>query len=118
MSSKLDQWPWPDDLDGPVAAPDVHKVLVENDRVRMVETIIRVGETTPVHTHRLPTASYVISGSAFIRRDEHGTVLLDTSKLDSPFVMPPALWSDFLPAHSLENTGSEDLIVIGVELKD
>jgi hypothetical protein len=45
-------------------------------------------------------------------------VLLDTRTVDPPFVMPPVLWSDFLPAHSLENTGPEDLVAIGVELKD
>ena len=60
---------------------------------------------------------YVVSGSHFIRRDEHGAVLLDTSKLDPPFTMPPVLWSDFTPAHTLENTGPDDLLVIGVELK-
>jgi hypothetical protein len=32
--------------------------------------------------------------------------------------MPPVLWSDFLPAHSLENAGPEDFLVIGFELKD
>ena len=118
MSTKPEPWPWPDDLDGPVAAPGIHRVLFENDRVRVVETVIRSGETTPVHTHRQPTVSYVISGSALLRRDEHGAVLLDTSRQDPPFVMPPVMWSDFLPAHSLENTGPDDIRVIGVELKD
>jgi len=29
--------PWPADLDGPVAAPQQHRVIFENDRVRMLE---------------------------------------------------------------------------------
>jgi mannose-6-phosphate isomerase-like protein (cupin superfamily) len=113
-----DPWPWPDDLDGPVAAAENHRVLYENDRVRVVETLIRAGESAPLHTHRRPTVMYVLSGSSFIRRDPDGAVMPDTSKLDPPFVMPPVLWSDFNPAHTLENTGPDDLLIIGVELED
>jgi hypothetical protein len=93
-------------------------VLFENDRVRVLETRIRPGEIAPVHTHRRPTVLCVLSGSSFIRRDPEGAVLLDTSRLDPPFVMPPVLWSDFTPAHTLQNTGPDELVVIGVELKD
>lgn len=113
-----DPWPWPQELDGPVAAGENHRVVFENDRVRVLETLIRVGETTPIHTHRAPTLNYVLSGSSFIRRDETGAVMLDTSRADPPFVMPRVLWSDFTPSHTLENTGPDDLHVIGVELKD
>ncbi len=113
-----DPWEWPDTLDGPIAAPDHHRVLFENDRVRVLETRIKAGDRAPLHTHRAPTVMYVMSGSAFTRRDEHGTVMLDTRATDPPFVMPPVMWSDFNPAHTLENTGPEDLRVIGVELKD
>lgn len=116
-SIRPDPWPWPADLDGPVAAPDNHRVLFENDRVRVLETRIRPGETTPVHTHRRPSVLYIVSGSSFIRRDPSGAVMLDTSRLDPPFVMPKVLWSDFTPAHTLENSGPDELFVIGVELK-
>ena len=73
MATRPEPWPWPDSLDGPDAAPGIHRVPFENDRDRVVETVTRSGETTPVHTHRQSTVSYVISGSALLRRDEHGT---------------------------------------------
>lgn len=111
-------WPWPLQLDGPIAAPDHHRVIFENERVRVLETTIRVGEITPMHTHRLPTAMYVLSGSHFIRRDETGATILDTRATEPPFEMPRTLWSASNPAHTLENTGDDDLVVIGVELKD
>lgn len=117
-TAKPDPWPWPDALDGPAAAAGNHRVLFENDRVRVLETRIPAGERTPIHTHGAPTATYIISGSSFIRRDEHGAVMLDTKAIDPPFVMPQVAWSDFLPAHSLENTGPEDFVAIGFELKD
>ena len=118
VNSKPDPWPWPAGLDGPTAAPGNHRVLFENDRVRVIETRIRAGETTPVHTHGAPMATYLVSGSHFIRRDENGVVLLDSASIDPPLAVPTVAWSDFLPAHSLENTGPDDLLAIGFEIKD
>ncbi len=105
-----------DDLDGVIAAPDHHKVLFENDAVRIIETTIRAGDVTPLHGHLRPTAMYVISGSQFVRRDENGRTLLDTA-VDPAFVLPRAMFSSGNPLHTLENTGPDDLVVIGVELK-
>jgi mannose-6-phosphate isomerase-like protein (cupin superfamily) len=106
-----------DELDGVVAAPDHHRVLFENDVVRVIETTIRAGDTTPVHTHLAPTAMYVVSGSQFLRRAPDGAVMLDT-RADPAFVLPQVMYSPGTPAHTLENTGSDDLVVIGVELLD
>lgn len=106
-----------DDLDGVVAAPEHHRVLFENDSVRVLETRIRVGDRTPLHSHLTPTVSYVVSGSHLVRRDAAGETLLDT-RTDPDFVLPRVMWSDGLPVHSLENPGPEDLVVIGVELRD
>ena len=106
-----------DELDGVVAAPDHHRVLFENEVVRVIETTIRAGETTPVHTHLAPTAMYVVSGSQFVRRDPAGAVMLDT-RADPVFVLPQVMYSPGTPAHTLENTGPDDLVVIGVELLD
>lgn len=105
-----------DDLDGVVAAPDHHKVIFENDAVRVLEVTIRAGDITPLHTHLTPTLLYVTSGSHFLRRDEHGATLLDT-RADPDFVMPRVLYSASSPRHTLQNTGLDDLVMIGVELK-
>lgn len=104
-----------DELDGVIVAPDHHRVLFENDVVRIIETAIPAGETTPVHTHLAPTAMYVISGSHFVRRDPEGGVMFDT-RADPSFILPCAMYSPGTPPHTLENTGADDLVVIGVEL--
>ena len=106
-----------DELDGVIAAPDHHRVLFENEVVRVIETTIRAGDTTPAHTHLAPTAMYVVSGSHFLRRDPEGAVMLDT-RSDPAFVLPQVMYSPGTPAHTLENTGPDDLVVIGVELLD
>lgn len=105
-----------DTLDGPVAAPAHHQVVFENDHVRILDTRIPAGETAPLHTHLTPHVMIIRSGSHFVRRDEGGDALLDTRARDG-FAMPDYLWSDGTPAHTLENTGTDDLELWSVELK-
>jgi mannose-6-phosphate isomerase-like protein (cupin superfamily) len=105
-----------DELDGVAAAPNNHRVIFENDDVRVLETTIAVGEKTPLHTHLAPTVMYVLSGSHFGRRDEDGATMGDT-RANPGFVLPKVLFSASTPRHTIENTGSDDLVVIGIELK-
>ena len=103
-------------LDGVAVAPNNHKVIFENEEVRVLETTIAAGEVTPLHTHLAPTVMYVLSGSHFIRRDEGGTTMVDT-RATPGFVLPRVLYAASTPRHTIENTGADDLVVIGVELK-
>jgi hypothetical protein len=109
-------WPWPASLDALSAAPRHHTLLLENDRVRVVETRIPPGDIVPVHTHCWPSVLYVLSWSDFVRCDAAGTVVLDTRAIGggSP---PSVAWSEALPPHSLENVGGAEIRVISVEIK-
>ena len=109
---------WPDFLDALVAAPGHHKLLLENDRVRVLDTRIAAGDRTPLHTHRWPSAMYVLSWSSFMRYDDKGKVLVDSRKVDAFRVPPVVVWSTPLPPHTLENVGETDLHIISVELKE
>ena len=104
-------------LDGPIAAPHHHTVVFENEQVRALETVIVAGDTAPLHSHLAKHPMLVNSGSHFVRRDADGTVLLDTHAMEPPFVMPSMLWSDGIPAHTLQNTGDDEIRVYLVELK-
>ena len=106
-----------DELDGVVVAPNNHKVIFENDEVRVLETTIAAGEKTPIHTHLRPTLMYVLSASHFIRRDENGDTILDTRAIPD-FVLPKVLFAESTPKHTIENTDTNDLLVIGVEIKN
>ncbi len=107
----------PPDLDGPIAAPDHHRVVFENDHVRVLETTIRAGDVTPLHTHLAPHLTIVVGGSQFARRNAAGAILFDHRAADALFVMPRYLWSDGTPAHTLENTGTDDIELLSIELK-
>lgn len=115
---KTDEFAWPGDLDAMVAAPDHHLPLLENDRVRVLESVIRPGEATPVHTHRWSAALYILGTSHFVRKDSSGNILFDSR---SECVIPQvgtALWSAPLEPHFVENVGDHEIRVISVELKD
>lgn len=108
--------PWPPELDALRAAPDQHRLLLENAHVRVLDTRIAPGERTPVHTHAWPAAHYVLAWSDFVRRDADGAVLLDT-RTNGPATPPTALWGAPLAPHSLENVGAGPLHIISVEVK-
>ncbi len=105
-----------EELDGVIAAPDHHRVVFENSEVRVVETVVAAGDTTPVHTHP-KSVTYVVSGSHFVRRGDSGQVMVDTREEDVGFFPSAVRWSDGTSPHSIENPSDEDLIVIAVELK-
>jgi hypothetical protein len=89
-------WPWPDSLDALTAAPDYHELVLEDERVRVIITHIPPGNFVPLHTHRLSGVAYLLSASHFIRRDEHGNVLLDSRNGELPKTHK-AQWLEPLP---------------------
>jgi hypothetical protein len=108
-------WPWPPELDALIAAPKHHKLILENDRMRLIDTIIPVGETVPVHTHQWPGVYYTIQFSHFVRRDGEGTLLFDSRTITGD--RPGTAFLENLPPHSVENVGDVDIHLISVELK-
>lgn len=109
---------WPERLDAMTAATKYHRILFENERVRVLDTHIAPGDTVPLHTHRWPSVMYVMSFSDFIRYDAHGNVLLDSRTISSKPQPGEIMWSSPLEPHTLKNTGSIDLHVVSIELKD
>ncbi|RRA49354.1 hypothetical protein [Acidipila sp. EB88] len=107
---------WPEELDALVAAPRNHILLFENEILRVLEIRIVPGETTPLHTHRWPGPLLLLSWSDCVRRDADGVVLVDSRTLLRP-IEGTAIWSPSMPAHTLENVGTTELRLIGVEYK-
>lgn len=108
---------WPKELDAMIAAPDHHTLLLENDQVRVLESIVRPGESTPVHTHEWPGVLYVIGFSDFVRYDDRGEVLFDSCETADKPAPGQAFWSGPLQPHYVTNVGDQDIRVVSVELK-
>ena len=120
VEAKADQsreWQWPDSLDAVIAAPRHHKLMFENERVRILEVRIPPGDFVHVHTHRWPSAIYVARQSDFIRRDGEGNLLFDSRTQGPPPTEPLVQWVPPLPPHSIENIGRTEILLISTELK-
>jgi hypothetical protein len=109
---------WSEASDAWVAAPKHHRLLFENDQVRVLDTRIAPGDMVPLHTHRWPAVNQINTWSDFVRRDANGKVLVDTRGRPAPASLPLKVWSEPLPPHTLEHVGSAELHVVSVELKD
>ena len=107
-----------DELDAMRAAPDHHAVLLENETVRVLDSVVKPGDSTPIHTHRWPGVLYIIGFSDFVRGDDKGNVLFDSRKSADKPEGGMAVWSEPLPPHSVTNVGAGEIRVISIEIKD
>jgi len=55
---KVITWRWADSLDAVKAAPQSHKVLFENDKIRILEVTLEPYAFEPIHTHRFPSVMF------------------------------------------------------------
>jgi len=55
---KSKKWIWADSLDAVKAAPNSHKIIFENDKIRILEIILEPHGFEPIHTHRFPSVMF------------------------------------------------------------
>jgi mannose-6-phosphate isomerase-like protein (cupin superfamily) len=110
QSTGADRW-WRPELDATVAAPQHHKVLLENDEVRVLEVTVEPGMREPLHVHRYPAVMIIETSPHMV---EH---LQDGSSRDLGVRPPGARWFPVVQGHAMENVGSIPLHAIRVELK-
>lgn len=104
-------------LDAMLRAPDHHAVLLDNAKVRVLDTCVQPGERTPVHAHEWPAALYVLSWSDFVRYDPQGNVLVDSRTFASTPKVGEAIWGGPIGPHYVENVGGGVLRILAVEIK-
>jgi len=94
--------------DGVAVDPDVHKVVLENEHVRVLEARAAPGRKSPMHTH--PSLVLVSIGSARLK------VTLPEGKSSILDLKPgQVMWLE-KPEHSWELLAG-DLHVVAVEIK-
>lgn len=106
-----------DDLDAMIAAPDHHEVLLENEFVRVLDTHLAPGDTTPLHAHRWPAVLHVLEWSDIVRVDRDGNVVLDSRVSGMAPAPGTVLWGPALTPHAVRNVGARELRVIAIEIK-
>ena len=108
---------WPDSLDSVVAAPQNHKVVLENERVRVLEVTVRPGEREPLHMHRMPSVMYVIEEDNIRDYDADGKLLYDSRTDKAPPKTPYTIWMEPQAPHVVENLSKKPVRLLRVELK-
>jgi quercetin dioxygenase-like cupin family protein len=108
---------WVSSLDAMSAAPGHHEVLLENERVRVLDSRVRPGDATPVHTHRWPAVLYILGSSDFVRYDPDGNIIFDSREAETSPEAGQTIWSPPLAPHFVKNVGANEIRVISVELK-
>lgn len=98
--------------DGVLVAPEWHKVLFENDEMRVLWGETKPGEKEKLHMHYCPSLMIILSGAEFEIEYADGTKEIGhwgVGKYD----LPP----DEQPA-SYTNIGNTSFIAIRIEYKD
>lgn len=88
----------------------IFKVLLENEKVRVVEYNLKPGEKDEWHTHP-PKSSYVVSGGklkVFLKNGE---------TIDAEEKEGTASWMDYVGEHYVENIGNTTVKIVYTEIK-
>jgi hypothetical protein len=111
-ASNFDKW-WSPEKDATVAAPGNHKILLENDEVRVLQVSVPPHTREPMHVHRYPAVIYLQSSPPnMIEHTEDGKTR-DMGMRPDGF----ARWLPVDQGHFIENTNDKPLLAIRVELK-
>src|SRR5215831_5333034 len=105
-------WPWPEAMDALRSAPASHRLVLENDRVRVLEVVIEPGAREPEHTHQAPSVM-IVDEPAPIRYYESAALRFESEVTAQPQVS----WLEPEGPHSVENIGSRRYHAIRIELK-
>jgi hypothetical protein len=109
-TGNFDRW-WKPELEATVAAPENHKILFENDEVRVLEVTVEPGRSERLHVHRYASVIYLESSPHLI---EH---LQDGTSRDLGARPKGAFWLPIAQGHYMENVDTFPLHAIRFELK-
>lgn len=90
-------------------SPDKYKVVLNNDKVRVLDVRLKPGDKSPMHSHP-DNVIYVISGGTAKFTDAKGKATDTTMKAGE------CKWRK-AETHAVENTGKTEVHVLNIELK-
>lgn len=109
------------DFDAVAAAPNSHRVLMEDDKIRVLRVEVAPGATEPVHDHRWPSIMY-------FERPQPITYIIyklvdgkpvETGRVDAlAFAASKTVRAEAERLHAILNRGSAPFVAVRFEFKD
>ena len=98
-------------VDALTASPDNFRLVLENDRVRVLEYILLPGKRDHRHTHPRRVAHVIAGGTLRIH-------FPDGRHMDFEEKAGDTSWGNPAPLHDTENIGTTPIKILLVEVKD
>jgi quercetin dioxygenase-like cupin family protein len=92
-----------------VISPDVHKVVFENDAIRILEVTVKPGDTVPMHRNP-ENINYILKPGTLRLINVDGSVV-DVQLTQGQVIPAP------VGEHAVENVGTTEVQTICIELK-
>jgi predicted metal-dependent enzyme (double-stranded beta helix superfamily) len=106
-----------DNSDAVIAAPNSHKVLLENDNVRVVEVTLLPGQKEPMHAHQWPSVM-VVDSSTKIRYYTESNNGVEYPEREATKEKPFIEWLGPEELHAVENLDQTKIYhAIRIEVK-
>jgi hypothetical protein len=115
--SKTAKCLWPATQDAVQAAPQNHRVIFENDKVRVLDVTVAPHTKEPIHAHCWGSVLYVTEAGKYVDYGPDGKALFDSRSLTTPPKLPMVIYKDPEAPHAVENLDDKPLHLIRVEMK-
>ncbi len=89
--TETDETEWPPHLEALIAAPANHRLLHEDDEVRVLEVTVQPGERENLHHHRWPSIMVVLARPDYRNFDAGGNEIPPSGGTPSSPVLPRAI---------------------------
>jgi oxalate decarboxylase/phosphoglucose isomerase-like protein (cupin superfamily) len=91
-------------------APDLHEVIFENDKLRVLKVRVKPGDVADMHWHP-ENINYILAGGKLRFTKPDGAVV-EVELTEGQVTSSPA------GSHAVENTGDTEVQTVQVELKE
>lgn len=110
----------PASFDAVAAAPNSHRVLLEDDKIRVLHVEVAPGATEPVHDHRWPSVMYFEQPQpiTYITYKLVNGRPVETERFDAPsLAKTQTVRGEPEGLHAVKNRGSAPFVAVRVEFK-
>jgi predicted metal-dependent enzyme (double-stranded beta helix superfamily) len=100
--AEADETEWPPHLEALVAAPENHRLLHEDEEVRVLEVTVQPGERENLHHHRWPSIMVVLARPEYRNFNAEGHEIPPSGGAPASPVLPRAIRLPPQQAHYIE----------------